>query len=151
MPGTDKIAIQKLKRDERLKKQYLNIINKDTKFGLKGTWKALIKELKREPLHNSSRDYDYPEIDKWWNISEDNINEEPKGKKGVIHSLKDWGNMVEFWYGVRNNLFHSGKDPTIKRDLFLVKHAFISLKAFMKIVMKNFMQYNFGRSANISK
>ncbi len=40
--------------------------------------------------------------------------------------------MVEFWYAVRNNLFHGGKNPTIKRDCFLVEHAYRTLAVFMK-------------------
>ena len=131
--NADRTTIQKLKRDERLKKEYLDKIKNDTEFDLQGTWIALIEELERQPLYNSSRDYDYPEIDGWWNISGDSINEESKIEKGVIHSLDDWENMIEFWYGVRNNLFHGGKDPTLKRDLFLVEHAFKTLNAFMKI------------------
>jgi len=130
---TDRTAIQKLKRNERLKREYLDRIKKDTEFDLRGTWIAVIEELKRQPLYNSSRDYDYPEIDGWWNISGDGIDEESKIEKGVIHSLDDWENMIEFWYGIRNNLFHGGKDPTLKRDLFLVEHAFKTLNAFMKI------------------
>ncbi len=131
--NTDRAAIQILKRDEGLKREYLDRINKDSEFGLQNTWIALIEELKRQPLYNSSRDYDHPEIDRWWNISGDELLEEAYIEKGVIHSLDDWGNMIEFWYGVRNNLFHGGKDPTLKRDLFLVEHAFKTLNAFMKI------------------
>jgi len=131
--NTNRAAIQRLKRDEGLKNEYLGRIKKDTEFDLRGTWIALIKELKRQPLHNSSRDYDYPEIDGRWNTSGDSINEESKLEKGVIHSLDDWENMVEFWYGIRNNLFHGGKNPTLKRDQFLVEHAFKTLNAFMKI------------------
>jgi hypothetical protein len=130
--NTDRATIQKLKRNERLKREYLDKIKNDTEFNLQETWIAVIEELKRQPLYNSSRDYDYPEIDGWWNISGDSIDEESKIEKGVIHSLNDWENMVEFWYGVRNNLFHGGKDPTLKRDLFLVEHAFKTLNTFMK-------------------
>lgn len=131
--NTDRAAIQRLKRVEWLKREYLDKIKNDTEFDLQGTWIALIEELRRQPLYNSSKDYDYPEIDGWWNISGDSIDEESKLEKGVIHSLDDWENMVEFWYGIRNNLFHGGKDPTLKRDQFLVEHAFKTLNAFMKI------------------
>ena len=133
--SSDRITVQKLKRDERLKKEYLDRIINDAESDLQSTWDALIEELKREPLHNSSRDYDYPDIDGWWNTLGDRPREDSKMEKGVIHSLDDWENMVEFWYGVRNNLFHGGKDPTLKRDLFLVEHAFKTLNAFMKIII----------------
>ncbi len=133
----DRIAIQRLKRNKELKRQYLDKINKYTQFDLKSTWSTLIRELKQEPLYNSSKDYDYPEIGDWWNIMEDypNANNKSELEKGVIHSLEDWGNMIEFWYGVRNNLFHGGKNLTIKRDQFLVEHAFKTLNVFMKIVI----------------
>ena len=52
-------------------------------------------------------------------------------KDGVLRSTDDWENIVEFWYGVRNNLFHGGKNPSIGRDIFLVKHAYETLKTFM--------------------
>jgi len=143
--STDRATIQKLKRDERLKKEYLDRIKNDTEFDLQGTWIALIEELERQPLHNSSRDYDYPEIDGWWNTSGGRI-EESKIEEGVIHSLNDWENMIEFWYGVRNNLFHGGKDPNLKRDLFLVEHAFKTLNAFMKIRITEILRNESGHS-----
>jgi len=131
--NSDRRAIQKLKRDRALEGKYLGRIKEDDV--LLKHWAALIDELKRQPLHNSSRDYDYPEIDEWWNTTGDRIDKKSKLRKGVIHSLSDWQNMVEFWYGTRNNLFHGGKDPNIKRDMFLVEHAFKTLNAFMTIVL----------------
>jgi len=40
--------------------------------------------------------------------------------------------MVEYWYSVRNNLFHGGKTPNIGRDAFLVEHAFLTLRALVE-------------------
>lgn len=138
--NTDRAAIQILKRNKILKKLYLDEINKID--NLKSVWVDLIKQLKREPLCNSSKDLDYPELDNWWNCSKENpcIDKEPVVKKGVIHSLSDWENMVEFWYGVRNNLFHGSNNPNIKRDQFLVEYAFKTQKAFMDMVVKVFIK-----------
>jgi hypothetical protein len=45
--------------------------------------------------------------------------------------------MIEFWYGVRNNLFHGGKNPDVKRDYFLVEHAFKTLSKFMDFKVRH--------------
>lgn len=126
----DRDSIQKLKHSQRLGEDYLRLIKRNSE--LREVWEAIIKELNVRPLHNSSRDFDNPEIDNWWNNSPDDSNNEQENRRGVIHSLRDWGNMVEFWYSVRNNLFHGGKEPSIARDQFLVEHAFKTLYQFMK-------------------
>jgi len=131
--ATERAAIQTLKCNEQAKRKYLTLIGNDSE--LRKVLSSLIRELKREPLHNSSKDYDYPEIDNWWNSSGINPDLKSKRKKGAIHSLRDWGNIVEFWYGIRNNLFHGGKDPSVVHDQFLVEHAFKTLSQFVKILL----------------
>ena len=128
---SDRTAIQRLKRNKGLKVNYLKLTEKNKE--LNGLWKKLIGELNRQPLLNSSRNIDSPEMDKWWNCSEDDPTRAKKGTKGIVRSLKDWENMVEFWYSVRNNLFHGGKNPDVQRDHFLVEHAFRTLESFMRI------------------
>lgn len=129
----DRKAIQKLKRDAGLRDTYLAMVsqNKD----LKKVWNYVIKELNSNPLYNSSRDIDDPQIDIWWN----SIGKEPdrsKKTKGIIHDTNDWENMVEFWSAIRNNLFHGGKNPNISRDQFLVKYAYLTMSPFMDVQMK---------------
>lgn len=126
---TDRDSIQRLKNNPRLRRDYLRLIDSDA--DLSALWLAIIKELSVRPLHNSSRDFDNPEIDNWWN-NPPNSDDEGSDGKGLVHSLTDWGNMVEFWYSVRNNLFHGGKEPSVARDQFLVEHAFKTLYQFMK-------------------
>lgn len=126
----DRRAIQALKRDEGRKKAYVAAIAGDE--ALFKRWQAVINELGQRPLHNSSRDLDLPEIDAWWNNTSDDIARAENAPKGVVLSPTDWGNMVEFWYGIRNNLFHGGKSPTIQRDCFLVEHAYLTLRAFVE-------------------
>ena len=95
----DRHVIQALKRDDMRRGQYVERVK--TEKGLLAVLRRLLVELRRHPLHNSSQDPDYPEIDRWWNSS------------------------------VRNNLFHGGKNPSVARDCFLVEHAYETLKVFM--------------------
>ena len=133
--SSDRNAIQRLKQDQRIGYNYLEKIKEEPE--LSEAWNKIIEELKEIPLHNSSIDSDNPEIDKWWNTSEYTPNGEDDQPKGRVSSLDDWQNMVEFWYGVRNNLFHGGKNPNMKRDIFLVEHAFITLRPLMDSEVKS--------------
>jgi len=123
---SDRAAIQRLKKDNRIKQNYLAMVNQNQE--LSQAWIEIIEELRDKPLHNNSSDPDYPEINKWWNNIESHPNEEDQQPKGRVLSVDDWQNMVEFWYSVRNNLFHGGKNPNIKRDVFLVEGAFKTLR-----------------------
>jgi hypothetical protein len=132
---SDRRAIQRLKQNRKFEVQYRSLVkrNKD----LTETWNNLIKELKRTPLFNSSRDIDNPELDSWWNSNGEEKMENPSLQKGMVHSLEDWPNMVEFWYAVRNNLFHGGKNPDVHRDHFIVEHAYKTLSEFMSLEISN--------------
>lgn len=127
---SDRIAMQRLKREGGIGGAYLEAVASDE--DLNQFWSEVITELEMRPLHNSSTDPDYPEIDKWWNSSEDQPNAESDLPEGRVLSLIDWPNMVEYWYSVRNNLFHGGKNPNIGRDSFLVEHAFVTLRALVE-------------------
>lgn len=128
---SDRGAIQALKRDSLRRGHYLARVQADLE--LSEILNRLIKELMATPLLNSSRDLDFPEIDRWWNCSDPQLNQIDAAPKGVIRSADDWENMVELWYSVRNNLFHGGKDPNIRRDCFLVEHAYETSRAFMEL------------------
>ena len=129
--SSERLAIQQLKREERIRDGYLDRVSQD-KY-LQKCWAEIIEELNREPLHNSSYDPDAPEIDKWWNSEDDQPSHEDDQPSGIIHSLDDWANMVEYWCSVRNNLFHGGESPENRRNAFLVEHAFITLRALVEI------------------
>jgi DNA-directed RNA polymerase subunit RPC12/RpoP len=126
---SDRQAIQLLKQDTVRERIYLQTINRNR--SLCEMWQSVIAELNRSPLHNTSHDWDSPEIDAWWNSIGNEPDKKDRSQKGIVRSLSDWGNMVEFWYGVRNNLFHGGKDPDIQRDCFIVEHAYRTLAVFM--------------------
>lgn len=125
--ASDRNVIQALKRDDMRQGRYVERVKADKRLLV--ALRRVLVELKRRPLHNSSHDPDYPEIDRWWNSS----GPQPTGAepRGVIRSVDDWENLVEFWYNVRNNLFHGGKNPSVGRDCFLVEHAYETLKVFM--------------------
>jgi len=127
---SDRVAIQRLKREDRIGHAYLEAVagNGD----LHQIWSEVIIDLERRPLHNSSTDPDHPEIDKWWNSLENDPNRNSDLPTGRVLSLEDWPNMVEYWYSVRNNLFHGGKNPNIGRDAFLVEHAFLTLRVLVE-------------------
>ncbi|MES9828069.1 MAG: hypothetical protein ABW201_07385 [Candidatus Thiodiazotropha sp.] len=127
----DRLAIQRLKRSDDIGRNYVKMVLEDE--DLHQCWDEVITELANKPLHNSSTDPDYPEIDKWWNSSEDHPNTDSDLSQGRVHSLDDWPNMVEYWCSVRNNLFHGGKNPYSGRDSFLVEHAFQTLRPLMNI------------------
>lgn len=128
--SSDRAAIQQLKQDRRRANTYIEDVANDEP--LRRCWQEVVDELSRMPLHNSSHDLDNPEIDRWWNSAGMAPEKDDTFPKGRVRSLSDWENMVEFWYGVRNNLFHGGKSPTIKRDCFLVEHAYLTLAPFME-------------------
>ncbi len=127
----DREAIQRLKQENIVAHTYLEKVANEEDLGQ--FWVKIINELERKPLHNSSIDPDYPEIDKWWNSIGDQPNRDSGLPEGIVQSLDDWPNMVEYWYSVRNNLFHGGKNPDAARDAFLVESAFQTLRPLMDI------------------
>ena len=126
---TDRRAIQLLKQNAKLENIYLQAIKSNEPLG--ELWQSVIEELAHDPLYNTSKDLDFPELDVWWNSIGNNVDKENMTQKGIVSSLSDWGNMVEFWYSVRNNLFHGTKDPNVKRDCFLVEQAYRTMSLFM--------------------
>jgi hypothetical protein len=127
----DRPVIQKLKQDNPTKTAYLRRIQNSEE--LKKTWEPIKREFDRVPFHHSNGRA-------WWNCSHLNLNQqttEEKGKrKGVIHSLEDWENMVEFLYLVRNNLFHGQKDVEDERDKFAVEFGYKTLRELVELLLE---------------
>jgi len=134
---TDRDAIQQLKRDEDIERRYSDHIQ--DKPELKKAWQKIKSELERSPLGNVSRS-EYVEEIKWWNCSHKNLSEKTSDEEskisGVLHSLDDWENMIEFWYSIRNNLFHGGKDPEKGRDQRLVEFGYKTLRELVTILLR---------------
>jgi|CXWL01.1.fsa_nt_gi hypothetical protein len=134
---SDRSTIQCLKSDEEVRDRYLQIVRADHQVS--NSWCEIIEELKRSPLANDSRDNQRVEITDWWNCDTKNSNqkriEDIQLPSGVIHDLSDWRNMVEFWYSVRNNLFHGAKDPDHERDQLVVKYGFKTLRPLVELFL----------------
>ena len=134
----DRSVIQKLKQCSILRDEYFQLVQ--TKQELRKSWEQIKNEFDREPFHDvASTNINLPEY-AYWNCSHDNYSqktEEDLAKpNGVIHSLDDWENMIEFWYCVRNNLFHGAKDPEHKRDQFAVEYAYKTLRELVDLFLQ---------------
>ncbi len=130
----DRQAIQKLKRDENIRNNYLPKLNSDQ--NIKESWTIIKQELDRVPLGNISGNGLGVEELKWWNCSGDQLTENiDHATSGIIHGLDDWENMVEFWYSIRNNFFHGGKDPDNSRDRLLIENGYKTLCPLVDIFL----------------
>lgn len=134
---SDRTAIQKLKQNTTIRDRYLARIESNAKF--RQNWQHIKDTLDRVRLGNASRNLNTVEEIKWWNCSHDELQQQTTDEKaklkGVIHSLEDWENMVEFWHSVRNNLFHGAKNPENERDQFAVKYGYLTLQELMEIML----------------
>lgn len=134
--SNDRSSIQRLKQYGQYQQAYIEKIRQEQMFS--ADWNHIIIELNRQPLSNPSLDETTEQL-RYWNCSheqpDDQTNEERARRKGVIHSLDDWENMVEFWYLIRNNLFHGSKNPENERDQFLVEHGYKTLKELVQIMI----------------
>lgn len=134
----DRNTIQMLKQDEQIREKYIKAINENAT--LKQNWAHIKEKLEELPIASASNDLT-EDIDRgWWNCSHNDKRQktikENAMPSGVIHSFDDWENMIEFWYTVRNNLFHGAKDPEVKRDKFAVEYAYKTLRVLMEILLK---------------
>lgn len=126
---TDRDYIQALKYDPYLNDFWTDVSlrapkNKDLDKNLN----AIIVFLKETPLKAD---------DRWWNFEGFDINQKLPTKKrsGVLHGKGDFSNLIEFWYSVRNNLFHGEKNPSLERDKKLVEYAFLTLNFFVENIL----------------
>lgn len=135
--SNDREAIQLLKQEESIRDAYLKLVHNDVE--LANSWQEIMKELGKYRLGNVSGNGDEIREIEWWNCSRTNLNPQPEEErnkvKGVITDLNDWGNMIEFFYSIRNNLFHGAKDPQSDRDRVLVEHGYKALKPLVQIFL----------------
>jgi hypothetical protein len=116
--GSDRDTIQDLKMDRSIENEYKDAIESNP--ALSQTLHNLIDELREKPIRNVSS----PEqLRRHWTGP----------SPGVINSIHDWTNIVEFWYTVRNNLFHGLKDPENERDMQMAKYAYKTLSPLVGI------------------
>lgn len=135
---TDRETIQMFKIDFRVRDMYVKKILSEK--DLKIAWRKIIKELKTAPLVSSSRNLQDYDEGKYWNCSHVNSNMKSKSDQrkpnGMIHSLNDWENMIEFLYTIRNNLFHGVKYPSVERDKLLVEQGFKVLRPLVELLIE---------------
>jgi hypothetical protein len=123
---TDRGIINSLKDAQDAKLFYISLIQNNAE--LRTTTKSLISELKKQPIKNDTR----PNDTHW------------EGIDGVIQDETVWENLVEYWYRVRNNLFHGRKAPGFQRDRDLVKYAYLTLTPLMENFIKHDLFWDFG-------
>ncbi len=121
-PGKrDRGMIESLKDAQDAKSYYLSLVRNNVE--LRATTQNLVSDLRKQPIRNDTRRNDTN-----WRGNED----------GVIQDETDWENLVEYWYRVRNNLFHGRKEPEFTRDQDLVTYAYWTLAP----LMANFIKHN---------
>jgi hypothetical protein len=133
----DRRAIQLLKRDEEIKSLYLIQVRGNPE--ILEAWNRIIAELGRRRLGNVAVIGNEVQEIEWWNCNQLELNQKTQEEKekvmGVIYDLNDWGNMVEFIYSIRNNLFHGGKNPEDERDQLLVSNGLVVLRPLVDIFL----------------
>jgi hypothetical protein len=137
--SNDRDAIQLLKQDNETKAAYLAQIQSNKK--LRSAWEQIKKTFDAKPFHDAARVAIGKNEYSWWNCRYDNpdqkTSQENAKASGVIHSLEDWENMVEFWHSVRNNLFHGAKDPERERDRFAVEYGYKTLIELVELFLSS--------------
>ncbi len=121
----ERAYIQTVKNEYSYITAWAELVAENLDFRKKVT--ELVVILKKNPMTSG---------DAWWGCMDyDCNNNEAIVQKGAIQSEDDFGDMVEFWYQVRNNFFHANKNPNDKRDEILVAYAQQTLGMFMETVL----------------
>jgi hypothetical protein len=115
----DREIINSLKHANDARSLYILLLQNNLE--LRATLQSLISELRRQPIENDTRRHDT----NW------------RDPDGVIQDETDWENLVEYWYRVRNNLFHGRKAPEFRRDRVLVEFAYRTLAPLMEKFIKH--------------
>lgn len=110
-----------LKLEKEASDFYTKKVNSDKK--LKEMMTNLVDYLDKDPIKNRTR-----ANEKW---------------DGKLDDIYDWPNLVEFWFMIRNNLFHGHKGPGFVRDQKLVAYAFETLYPLMENFIKQQLVWEF--------
>ncbi len=127
---TDRDFIQTLKQDKEYKAKWKNLLDSNDDINKK------VKELHDYLFYN-------PLIvkDGWWD-NDSYLYKNNYIASGHLKNEYDYRNIIEFWYTVRNNLFHGTKGPEVERDQIIVKHGFITLSIFVENILINDFEKN---------
>lgn len=117
--------IQNIKNDVDYSSRWNELLTNKKDF--KKVVQELTVFLQNEPLVSDVN---------WWSCTSFDYGQCPTNNpKGIIVNETDFVNVVEFWYQVRNNLFHAGKNPDNKRDEKLVAYAYGTLSVFFEDIL----------------
>lgn len=129
--ATDRDYIQTLKQDEEYKSKWHALLTSNHKA--REEMQSLHDYLCVNPLVvNEQR----------WDNELYRQNPDIYVSRGCLDDIYDYRNVIEFWYTVRNNLFHGTKGPEVERDQKIVKYGFISLSLFVENVLMNSFEKN---------
>lgn len=121
---SDRRLIQQLKRNNGdIKENYYSSVNQDLV-------NEIVEILKSEPITNDSNPND-----KWWDCILDNCSNHVSPNDGIIESVDDFPNIIEFIYRARNNLFHGKKGINFRRDSLIVEYGFYLINPLVDVLI----------------
>jgi hypothetical protein len=100
---------------------------------LQCSWNEIATILNK--FHHLPRGIFDKEKQKWWNCSNAKNHNCKDGNKAIIKNEKDWVNMVEFWYSLRNNLLHGITNPGDQEYARLIKNGYITLRPLVEFML----------------
>lgn len=119
----DRKLIQELKRDPQVKKEYFSKVNMDK-------LNEIIPILHSRPITNETNEHD-----KWWDCDLNHCPQQVSSTDGIIHSVDDFQNIIEFVYRARNNLFHGRKGIDFGRDSLIVEYGFHLINPLVDVLI----------------
>ncbi len=123
--GNERTYLQLLKQDNDYQAQWSALIDDNQEY--KKILTELHSYLEEEPLEPSRKN--------WWNCSSSDFGAcAERRTEGKINNETDFANIIEYWYQVRNNLFHGGKNPDNRRDEKIVMYAHKTLFIAMESI-----------------
>jgi hypothetical protein len=121
---SDRQLIQELKRNnEHIRENYYSKANHHR-------INEIVEILKSDPITNDTNPND-----KWWDCVLDNCPNQVSPNDGIIESVDDFQNILEYIYRARNNLFHGRKGMNLRRDSLIVEYGFYLLNPLVEVLI----------------
>lgn len=131
--GNQRKLIQKLKQDKNVEGRFLKTLKNAEKVKIEEI-KANLEKINKNPV----KDLGGPST-LYWDCDKNNWKDcrnRDRIRDGTLRGIKDYINVVELIYRIRNNLFHGGKAPDIERDEFLVETACLFLTPLIDAILE---------------
>ncbi len=123
---SDRNLIQELKQNnEEMRNNYYSKVNIDR-------INEIIGILKSDPITNDTNRHD-----KWWDCDLEHCTNQVSSNDGIINSVDDFPNILEFIYRARNNLFHGKKGIDFRRDSLIVEYGFYLLNPLVDVLIES--------------